>query len=73
MESIDHVLSQLLCPLPYFPEVSPLNLESSVTETLAKVTTVTELKGISMAATTGDKTPCTAKERPTRLYRNDIP
>ena len=31
------------------------------------ITMVIELSGINMAATTGDKAPCTAKLKPTKL------
>ena len=39
---------------------------------MTKVTTVIELNGIKIAATTGDKDPETAKYIPIRLYKNEI-
>ena len=36
-------------------------------------TTLMELKGIKIAATTGDNCPVTAKYKPTILYKNEIP
>jgi hypothetical protein len=44
-----------------------------LTDKPAKLTTVIELNGISMAATTGDNNPCTANAKPITLYRKEIP
>jgi len=40
---------------------------------VANATTVIELIGIRIAATTGDKCPVRAIDKPIRLYRNEIP
>ena len=39
---------------------------------VAKATTETELTGIKIAATTGDKFPEMANEIPTMLYKNEM-
>ena len=41
------------------------------TDTVTKATMVTELSGIRMADTTGERFPVVAKLNPTTLYRND--
>lgn len=41
-------------------------------EKVANATTLTELMGIRMAAISGDKVPCTAKNNPIKLYRNEM-
>ncbi len=41
-------------------------------ENVANVTTLTELIGINIAATKGERLPCTAKYKPIKLYTNEI-
>ncbi len=40
--------------------------------TVEKTTTVTELIGINIADTKGERYPCTANVNPTILYKNEI-
>jgi len=47
-------------------------LDSTLMKKVAKATTLTELIGIRMAAISGDRVPCTAKNKPTRLYKKEM-
>ena len=45
----------------------------TITEKVTNATIVTELSGMRMAETTGDRLPVMAKLSPTTLYKNERP
>ncbi len=53
-------------------ESNPRRRAMACTASVVKATTVIELTGIRIAATTGDSAPRTANERPMALYSTEI-
>lgn len=54
-------------------QASPRRRAMRRTLIVVKATTVIELSGMRIAATTGDRSPRKAKLSPPRLYRNEMP
>ena len=61
----------LVALLTFIPVYILFRLAKNEMLVVVKATIVTELTGIKIAATTGDRYPCTAKVRPTILYKNE--